>query len=217
VKSIRILLVDDHAIVRSGVRFLIEQQPGWEVCGEAATGREGVASAKSLKPDIVIQDITLPELSGLESLKQIKKIHPTTEVIIFTAHEMEDLVHQVFDAGARSYLLKTDDNQHLLEAVRAAAEHKPYFTPRVSEIIYARFQCGGNGGERPIPGQSLTPREREAVQFIAEGKSNKELAQHMGVSLRTAESHRAAVMQKLGLKTIGELVRYALRNGIIEA
>ena len=215
-KSIRILLVDDHAVVRAGVRFVLEKQPGWEICGEAATGRQGVTAAGSLKPDVVIQDVTLPELSGVEALKQIKKANPATEVIIFTAHEMEDLVHQVFDAGARSYLLKTDESVHLIEAVRAAAEHKPYFTPRVSEIIYSRLQQGSSGGERPAPGTTLTSRESEAVKFIAEGKSNKELAQLMGVSLRTAESHRAAVMQKLGLKTVGELIRYALRNGIIE-
>ncbi|MEP6669648.1 MAG: response regulator transcription factor [Chthoniobacter sp.] len=215
-KPIRILLVDDHAVVRNGVRFVLEKQQGWEICGEAATGREGVAVAKELNPDVVIQDVTLPELSGIEALKQIKRNSPGTEVIIFTAHEMEDLVHQVFDAGGRSYLLKTDESNHLIEAVRAAAEHKPYFTPRVSEIIFSRLQQSAIGGERPAPGQTLTTREREAVQFIAEGKSNKDLAQLMGVSLRTAESHRAAIMQKLGLNTIGELIRYALRNGIIE-
>lgn len=212
---IRILVVDDHAVVRNGVRFVLEKQPGWEICGEAQTGREGVAAAKELKPDVVIQDITLPELSGMEVLRQVKKALPDTEVIMFTAHEMEDLVHQVFDAGGRSYLLKTDDPSHLIEAVRAAAEHKAYFTPRVSQIILRRLQSGSMG-ERPTPGNSLTGREREAVKFIAEGRTNKELADVLGVSLRTAESHRAAVMQKLGLKTIGELIRYALRNGIIE-
>jgi DNA-binding NarL/FixJ family response regulator len=217
VKPIRLLLVDDHAVVRSGIRFVLEKQPGWEVCGEAQTGREGVAAALQLKPDVVIQDITLPELSGMEAFRQIKKALPDTEVIMFTAHEMEDLVYQVFDAGARSYLLKTDDPSQLIDAVRAAAEHKPYFTPRVSEIILRRLQGNAMGGERPAPGSSLTPREREAVKFIAEGRTNKELADLLGVSLRTAESHRASVMQKLGLKTIGELIRYALRNGIIEA
>jgi len=215
VSPIRILVVDDHAVVRNGVRFVLEKQPGWEICGEAQTGREGVAAAKELKPDVVIQDITLPELSGMEVLRQVKKALPDTEVIMFTAHEMEDLVHQVFDAGGRSYLLKTDDPSHLIEAVRAAAEHKAYFTPRVSQIILRRLQSGSMG-ERPTPGNSLTGREREAVKFIAEGRTNKELADVLGVSLRTAESHRAAVMQKLGLKTIGELIRYALRNGIIE-
>lgn len=203
--------------MRSGVRFVIEKQPGWEICGEAQTGREGVAVARELKPDVVIQDVTLPELSGMEALRQIKKALPDTEVIMFTAHEMEDLVYQVFDAGARSYLLKTDDPSHLIDAVKAAAEHKAYLTPRVSELILRRLQSNGQGGERPAPGTSLTAREREAVKFIAEGRTNKELADLLGVSLRTAESHRAAVMQKLGLKSLGELIRYALRNGIIEA
>ncbi len=215
-KPIRILLVDDHTIVRTGVKIVLERQPGWEVCGEAATGREGVAAVKNLKPDVVIQDVTLPELGGLEALRQIKKLSPSTEVIIFTAHEMEDLVLQVFDAGARSYLLKTDDSTHLLEAVRAAADHKPYFTPRISEIILTRYQHSGLDSERPLPGTSLSPREREALQVIAEGKTNKELAAKLGVSLRTAESHRAAIMHKLGLKTLGEIIRYAIRNGIVE-
>jgi DNA-binding NarL/FixJ family response regulator len=216
VKTLRILLVDDHAVVRAGLRFILETQEGWEICGEAADGRAGVDLARELKPDVVIQDVTLPELWGLDALRQIKRACALTEVIILTAHGSEDLVHQVFDAGARSFLLKTDENTHLLEAVRSAAEHKPYFTPRVSEIILARYQQAAGKTERPAPGTSLTQRERETLQFIAEGKSNKELADKLGVGLRTVESHRAALMHKLGLDSIGELIRYAIRNGIIE-
>lgn len=214
--QVRILLVDDHAVVRDGVRFALERQEGWVVCGEAANGRTGVAAAAELEPDVVILDVTLPELSGVEALKQIKRAQPHAEVIIFTAHQMEDLVHAVFAAGARSYLLKTDDSTHLIQAVRAALEHRPYFTPRISEIVFSRYIHQESDGPRAEPGESLTPREREVVQMVAEGRSNKEVAAQLGVCVRTAESHRAAVMKKLGAKSLGELIRYALRNKLIE-
>ncbi len=215
-KEARILLVDDHAIVRDGVRFALERHAGWKICGEASNGRAGVTAASELKPDVVILDVTLPELSGVEALKQIKHADPLTEVIIFTAHQMEDLVHAVFAAGARSYLLKTDDSTHLIHAVEAALDRKPYFTPRISEIVFSRYIHSEADGERPEPGETLTAREREVVQMVAEGRSNKEVASHLGVGVRTAESHRAALMKKLGVKSLGELIRYALRNKLIE-
>ena len=213
---VRLFLVDDHAAVRTGVRVVLERQPGWKVSGEAGTGREAVAAAEQLKPDVMILDITLPELGGLEVIRLTRKVSPDTEVIIFTAHEMEELVHQAFDVGVRSFILKSDENVQLVEAVRAAAEHRPYFTPWISGIIFARFQRRSSKDEPPAPGSVLGPREREAIQFIAEGKTNKELAAQLGVCLRTAESHRAAIMRKLGLHSIGELIRYAIRNGIID-
>jgi len=212
---IRILIVDDHAVVRLGVRRLIETQPDWNLCGEASSGREALAAVEELKPDVIIQDITLPDLDGMEVVRQIKKFHPETEIVIFTAHETETLVHQAFSAGARSYLIKTDGINHFVEAVRSASAHQPYFTPRVSEIIFKRLQAAGPEAEGALPDTGLTPREREAVRIIAEGKSNKELAALLGISLRTAESHRAAIMHKLNLHGIGELIRYAIRNGII--
>lgn len=214
--AVRLLVTDDHAAIRTGIRVVLERQPGWKVCGEAGTGREAVQAIETLKPDVMVIDVTLPELSGLEVIRQARKVSPDTEAIIFTAHEMEDLVHQAFDAGVRSFILKSDENFQLVEAVRAAAEHRPYFTPWISSIIFSRFQKGGQKSEPPSPGSALGPREREAVQFIAEGRSNKELASQMGVCLRTAESHRAAIMRKLGLRNLGELIRYAIRNGIID-
>jgi two-component system, NarL family, response regulator NreC len=213
---VRLFLVDDHAAVRTGVRVVLERQTGWKVCGEAGTGREAVAATEQLKPDVMILDITLPELGGLEVIRLARKVSPDTEVIIFTAHEMEELVHQAFDVGVRSFILKSDENVQLVEAVRAAVEHRPYFTPWISGIIFARFQRRSPKDEPPAPGSVLGPREREAIQFIAEGKTNKELAAQLGVCLRTAESHRAAIMRKLGLHSIGELIRYAIRNGIID-
>jgi two-component system, NarL family, response regulator NreC len=215
--NVRILLIDDHVAVRLGVRSLLESQPGWKVCGEAATGKDGIEAAKELRPDIVVQDFTLPELDGLEVLRQIKKSVPAAEVIIFTGRNTEEIVYQAFDGGARSCILKTDEAEHLTAAVQAAAQHKPYFTPWVSTLVLNRLQQPKSGEDRPAAGSVLTPRERETVQIVAEGKSNKELAERLGVSLRTAESHRASIMRKLDLHTVGEVVRYAVRNGIIEA
>jgi DNA-binding NarL/FixJ family response regulator len=213
-ENIRILIADDHDIVRAGIRAFIKREPGWEVCGEAADGREAVTLAEKLQPDVVVLDVTMPELNGLEAASQIKKRSPSVEVVILTAHESEDLVHQVFHAGARSYVLKTEAAKHLIPAVRAAYAHKPFFTNKVSEIIFARYLDRGDAD----PGNSsLTPRERELVQLLAEGKSNKETAGTLGISVKTVESHRSTIMHKLALRSVSELVRYAIRNKIIEA
>lgn len=215
-KSTRIMLVDDHAAVRLGLRTLLETQPSWKVCGETANGRDALRMVEELRPDILILDITLPELTGFEVIRQVQKASTETEVIIFTGHSREDLVIQAFDAGARSFILKIDESAELLAAVRAAAEHRPYFTPWTSAIAFTRFQGHGRKEAPAEPGSLLSARESEAIKFIAEGKTNKELATQLGVSLRTAEGYRAAVMRKLGLNTLGELIRYAIRNGIIE-
>jgi two-component system response regulator NreC len=213
-KNIRILIADDHDIVRAGVRLLIEKQPGWEVCGEAASGREAVALAEKYQPDVAVLDITMPELNGLEAARQIKRRMPQVEVVMLTAHDNEDLVHQVFDVGARSYILKTEAAKHLVPAVRSAYAHKPFFTNKVSEIVFARYL---DRGDADPENSSLTPRERELLQLLAEGKSNKEAAGTLGISVKTVESHRAAVMHKLRLRSVSDLVRYAIRNKIIEA
>lgn len=214
--KVRIMLVDDHEMVRRGVRTVVESHPGWMVCGEAVNGEEAVEMAFKLKPDIIVIDVTMPLLGGIEALKRIKRDMPEAEVIVFTGHSVEDMVHAVFDAGGRSYLLKADASEHMVEAIRAAAEHRPYFTPWVSQIVFQRLLHADGSEERPLAGTQLTPRERETVQLVAEGRSNQEVADHLKVSLRTAESHRAAIMKKLGLKSVGELVRYAIRNNIIE-
>jgi two-component system, NarL family, response regulator NreC len=212
-KNIRILIADDHDIVRAGVRLLIEKQPGWEVCGEAADGREAVALAEKFQPDVAVLDITMPELNGLEAARQIKRRVPQVEVVMLTAHDNESLVHQVFEVGARSYIVKTEAAKHLVPAVRLACAHKPFFTSKVSEIVFARYLNRGDGDPK---NGSLTPRERELLQLLAEGKSNKEAAGMLGISIKTVESHRAAVMHKLTLKSVSDLVRYAIRNKIIE-
>jgi DNA-binding NarL/FixJ family response regulator len=192
---------------------MIERQPGWEICGEASTGREAVAQAENLAPDIVIMDIGMPELNGLDAARQIKKLHPQVEVLIFTANETEEIVRQVFQAGARGYLLKAEASKHLMPALEMLHKHRTYFSSKVSEMVFSGYMQGRLGGEDT----ALTPRERETVQLIAEGKSNKEIAELFGISIKTVETHRAAIMRKLRLDSFASLVRYAIRNGIIEA
>jgi len=215
---LRILLADDHQIVRDGVRRLIETQAGWSVVGEASDGREAVALAAKLRPDIAVLDLWMPELNGLEATRQIRRDSPMTEVLIFSGAQTEEMVLSVYEAGARSCLLKTEPKDRLLEALRTLSLHKPYFTPEVAEIVFARFLSGGKSAPveaTPDRGR-LTAREREIVQLLAEGKSNKEVANTLKISVKTAEAHRAAIMRKLGFETFSDLVRYAIRNQIIQ-
>jgi two-component system, NarL family, response regulator NreC len=217
VNTVRILLADDHKVVRHGTRALLSKIPEWEIIGEVDNGRDAVAQTEKLKPDIVILDIGMPQLNGLDATRQIKKISPQTEVLIFTAHEAEELVHDVFDCGARSYIMKTDAADHLIEALKALSEHKPFFTSRISEIVFARY-ANGTKNAKSVPEKSrITDREREIVQLLAEGKTSKEVAAVLGISVRTVETHRATIMKKLGLKSFSELIRYAIRNNIVEA
>ena len=214
---LRILIADDHEVVRDGLRALIEHEPGWEVCGTAVTGREAVERAKELKPDIAVLDMTMPELSGLEAVRQIKRALPQTEVLVFSAHRSEEVVAQVFDAGAKSYICKADAGRYLVAAIRSLAEHKPFFTPEVSQILFAKFLAADGSRKNGTAEQKLTTREREIVRLLAEGRSNKETASLLGISVRTCETHRASLMRKLGLDSLASLVRYAVRNHIIEA
>jgi len=215
-KNLGILLADDHEIVRQGVRMLIEKEPGWEVCGEAVDGRKAVALAMEFTPDIVILDMGMPELNGLEAARQIKRALPKTEVLIFTGEESEQLIHEIFAVGARSYILKSDLNEHLVAAIHALSQHKHYFTSRISEIVFARYFDGTSGAGKD-KAEGLTPREREIVQLVGEGKSNKEAASLLGISIKTVETHRAASMRKLRLDSFADLVRYAIRNKIVAA
>ncbi len=216
-KTVRILLADDHKVVRQGTRALLSAVPEWEIVGEADNGRDAVSLTAELKPNIVILDISMPELNGLDATRQIKKKSPETEVLIFTGQETEELVHDVFDSGARSYIMKTDAADHLIDAIKALSEHKHFFTSRISEIVFARY-IQEKGTLEGAPEKSrITDREREIVQLLAEGKSSKEIATILGISVRTVETHRAAIMKKLGLKSFSELIRYAVRNKIIEA
>jgi DNA-binding NarL/FixJ family response regulator len=214
----RVLIADDHQVMRRGIRAVVEMLPGWMVCGEAATGREAVEMVERLHPEIVVMDVTMPEMNGVEATRQIKKTSPATEVLMFTGLETEELIHQVFEAGARSYILKTDGGDQLEAALRALAAHKPYFTTQVGEVLFAKFL---HGKPRDDAGSTndgrLTDREREIIQLLAEGASNKEVADGLGISVKTVETHRAAIMRKLQFKSFSDLVRYAIRNHIISA
>ena len=215
-QKLRILLADDHEILRHGARALIEKEAGWEVCGEAVDGRNAVALAEKLKPDVVVLDLGMPELNGIEATRQIKRVLPKTEVLIFTGEGSEQLIHDSFAAGARSYILKSDLGQHLVAAIRALGQHKHYFTSRISEVVFARYIDGDSGAGKDKT-EGLTPREREIVQLIGEGRSNKEAAGLLGISTKTVETHRSAIMRKLRLDSFADLMRYAIRNKIISA
>jgi len=208
---LRILLADDHEMVRKGLRATIEGQDAWEVCGEARTGREAVAKATALRPHIVVMDFAMPELNGLEATRQIRAAVPETEILILSMHESEKLVGELLAAGARGYLLKTDAGESLVAALEALSEHKPYFTPKVSAVVLRGFL---NPETQESP--ELTPREREIVQLIAEGKATKEIADVLGISVKTAETHRTNLMRKLDLHSTADVVRYAIRNQIVQ-
>ena len=214
---VRILVADDHHVVRTGLRTLLESKSGWMVCAEASNGREAVEKAGQLKPDVAVLDIGMPLLNGVEATRQIRKLSPQTEVLILTMHDSELLVQEVFEAGAHGYILKDDADRNLIAAVDALRRHKPYLSSRVSEAVRNAALPPGHG---PAPGRysrsRLTPREREILQLLAEGKSNKEVAAVLGISVKTAETHRANIMLKLDFHSITELVRYAVRNNIIQ-
>jgi DNA-binding NarL/FixJ family response regulator len=208
------LIVDDHAVVRRGVRALLESQPGWDIAAEASTGREAVALARRLQPDIVVMDLSLPELNGLDAIRQILKESPRSEVLVLTMHHSEELARSVLRAGARGYVLKSDADQDLIAAVESLRRRKPFLTSRVTEFVLGDYVRGtGDPGEGH---PAITPREREIVQLLAEGRGNKETASILGVSVKTVEAHRANIMRKLRLQSVSDLVRYAIRNTIVQ-
>ncbi|MFI5072402.1 MAG: response regulator [Terriglobales bacterium] len=211
---LRILVADDHQVVRTGLRTLLETERGWQVCAEAANGREAVQKARELRPDVAVLDIGMPLLNGVEATRQIRKLSPKTEVLILTMHDSEVLIQEVLEAGARGYILKDDADRNLIAAVDALGQHKPYLSSRVSEVFSKSVQSPGD--DSTSDRRRLTPREREIVQLLAEGKSNKEIAGFLNISVKTAETHRANIMLKLNFHSITELVRYAVRNKIIQ-
>ena len=215
---VRIVVADDHEIVRRGLKSLLEAQPGWVVVAEASSGREACERVRELQPNVAVLDVGMPEMNGLEATRNISRSSPQTQVLILTMHESEQMVRDVLDAGARGYVLKSDAGRDLVTAVEALLQHRTFFSPKISDMLLAAYL---QGPERPastaaIQRGRLTAREREIVQLLAEGKSNKEVAAALNISVKTAETHRTNIMNKLDLHSIGELVRYAVRNNIVE-
>lgn len=214
--AFRIFIADDHEVVRKGLISLLEAQTDWEVCGEAADGREAVEKASELKPDIIILDIGMPSLNGLEATRQILKINPDAKILVLTLHDSDSVVREVLNAGARGFLLKSDAARDLVAAAEALRRDKTYFTSKVAAMVLEGYLKGGVAPSAAQVGRNrLTPREREIVQLLAEGKSTKEVAVALGLSVKTAETHRSNIMRKLQIHSVSDLVLYAVRNNIV--
>lgn len=215
-KKLRILIADDHGLVRRGIREILHSHQGWKVAGEAANGREAVAKAIELNPDVAVVDVAMPELDGIEAARQIRESVPETKILVLTINESESVIRRALDAGVDGYLLKSDGMGCLPKAVEAVVAGKRFLTPKVAEIVLKGFL------KRKCPNQPLdriatrmTPRETEIIRLLAEGKSNKEIAALLQVTVRTVETHRATIMLKLGTHSLAELIHYAIHNGIV--
>ncbi len=212
--AFRILVADDHEVVRKGLIAILKQKSEWQVCGEACNGREAVEQAAQLMPDVVVMDISMPGLNGLEATDQIVRANPSIKVLVLTLHDSDDLIRDVLNAGARGFLLKSDSVCELEAAIEALLRNKTYFTSKVSAMILEGYLRGGTpfaANRNP-----LTPREREVVQLLAEGSSTKEVAVALGLAVKTAETHRSNIMRKLHLHSVSDLVLYAVRNNIVQ-
>jgi DNA-binding NarL/FixJ family response regulator len=210
-KRIRILLVDDHAVVRQGFKMILAEQPDMEIIGEAGNGREALKLAESLKPDIVVMDVAMPELNGIEATRRMGEGAPHARVVALSMHKDSVYVREILRAGARGYLLKDSVAADLVSAVRSVAQGEGYISPQVSNAVLDDYR---RHVTNPI--DTLTSREREVLQMLAEGKTNKEIAVILNLSVYTVDAHRGRIMEKLNLHSINELVRFAVRNGLID-
>ena len=213
--GLRILIADDHEVARQGIRALLESHPGWEVCAEAKDGREAVELATNSKPDIVLLDIGMPNLNGLDAARQILAISPTIRILILTMHDAEQVVREVLAAGARGFVLKSDAARDLVAAVDALQHRRTFFTTRVTQMVLNAY-LHQEKESQPLAKAVLTPREREVIQLLAEGKTSKEVAVALKLSVKTAETHRTNLMRKLDLHSVADLTLYAIRNGIVQ-
>lgn len=215
--AVRILIADDHELVRRGLMATLTAVPEWTIVAEAANGREAVELALQRQPDIAILDLTMPEMNGLDATRRIGAELPQTRVIILTAHESEQLVREVLDAGARGYVLKSDAGRVLARAIEAVMDGRPFFTSKVAEMVVEGYLRGGARAGADTSTSALSGREREIVQLLAEGKSNKEVARVLGITVKTAETHRSNIMKKMQFASLADLVKYAIRNNIVGA
>jgi len=214
--AVSLLVADDHEIVRRGIRAVIKEQSEWQIVAEAKDGRDAVTKAAEFQPDVAILDITMPSLNGLDAAKQIAKLSPHTKILILTVHESDQLIRQALDAGASGYIFKTDASFDLIIAVKALLSAKAFFTPKVSQMVLNGYLGKGPtaSGDEHL---QITGREREIVQLLAEGKHSKEVADVLNITVKTVESHRSNILRKLHCHSVADLVRYAVRNHIIEA
>lgn len=214
---LRILIADDHDVARRGIRSVLESRAGWEVCGEAKDGREAIEMASACKPDLILMDIGMPNLNGLEASRQILAASPEALILILTMHDTDQVVREVLRAGARGFLLKSDAGRDLIAAVEALQQQRTFFTTKVSQMVLNGFL---NRENQELPEEEeldiLTSREREVIQLLAEGKTSKEVAATLNLSVKTAETHRTNLMRKLDLHSVADLTRYAVRNGIVQ-
>jgi DNA-binding NarL/FixJ family response regulator len=216
--KVRILIADDHEVVRRGLCALLQAREGWEICAEAKDGREAVEKAAQLKPDVVILDVGMPNLNGLAATRQLTQADPHCKVIVLTITDSDQVIREALDAGARGFVLKSDAARDLVSAVEALLRNRMFFTPRVNDMVLAGFLDRGHNGSSNEPPRlpKLTSREREVIQLLAEGKSSKEVACVLNLSTKTAETHRSNIMRKLGFHSIRDLVVYAVKNNIIQ-
>jgi DNA-binding NarL/FixJ family response regulator len=212
--SVRIMIADDHELFRRGLAAELTQVPGWVVAGEAGNGRDAVELAAALKPDLVVLDLTMPELNGLEAARKIISANPAARVLILTAHESEQLVREVLSAGAQGYVLKSDAGRILIAALQSLLDGRSFFTSNVARMVLDGY-LRSESRDASTP-ETLSAREREIVQLLAEGNSNKDIARTLKISVKTTETHRSNIMRKMGFGSLPELVRYAIRNKIIE-
>jgi DNA-binding NarL/FixJ family response regulator len=217
VHSLRLVVADDHPLMRRGICGLLEAEPGWEVVAKASNGREAIDAVSKSKPDVLVIDLAMPELNGLTATREILRLFPKLGVVLLTMHNTDQSVREVLESGARGYVLKSDAEQDLVAAVKAVAAGKPFFTANITEIVLKGYLNRTATSEPAKALSGLTTRERQVVQLLVEGKGNKDVALAMRLSVKTVEAHRSNINRKLAIRTTSDLVRYAVRNGIVSA
>lgn len=214
--KLRIVVADDHALIRRGICDLLSSEPGWEVVAQAANGREAVEAVGVFKPNVLVIDLAMPEVNGLTAAREVLRAYPKVEIVLLTMHNTDQTIREVLKCGARGYVLKSDAEQDLVSAVKAVSQGKPFFTPSVADVVLKGYLRQDHGHESAKRMPELTTREREVVQLVAEGKGNKDVASALHVSVKTVEAHRSNINRKLSIRNTSDLVRYAVRNSIVE-